>query len=94
MQRQHGEALIAQRLQRHTQTHLMQARHRLEGMATRLGALDPAQVLERGYAWLSDAAGLPLTSVRQVQPGQSVVAQLTDGQLDMHVGEVRPVRRR
>ncbi len=94
VQRQHGEALIAQRLQRHTQTHLMQARHRLEGMATRLGALDPAQVLERGYAWLSDAAGLPLTSVRQVQPGQSVVAQLTDGQLDMHVGEVRPVRRR
>lgn len=94
MQRQHAEALMAQRMQRNAQANLMQARHRLEGLATRLESLDPAKVLDRGYAWLSDEAGLPLTSTRQVQAGQAVVAQLSDGQLDMHVNEVRPKRRR
>lgn len=89
VQRQHAEDLSAQRLQRSVDAGLTQARHRVDSLALRLQAMDPVRVLERGYAWLSDSGGLPVTSVQQVQPGQSVTAQLADGQIDMSVDDVR-----
>ena len=60
-------------------------RHRLDGLAGRLHALDPRRVLERGYAWLSDAQGRPLTSVTQAQPEDRVQGVLSDGVLQMRV---------
>lgn len=87
--RQHAEEVSASRLQRGARIGLLQAQHRLDGLAVRLEAVDPSRVLDRGYAWLSDMGGLPVTSVRQVQTGQPVVAQLADGQVDMHVNDVR-----
>jgi len=52
---------------------------RLERAALRLSSVDPRQVLERGYAWLSDDKGQALTHAGQFQPGQSVQATLSDG---------------
>jgi exodeoxyribonuclease VII large subunit len=49
---------------------------RLARLALRLSSLDPQRVLERGYAWLSDAQGQALA---QFQPGQRVQATLSDG---------------
>jgi exodeoxyribonuclease VII large subunit len=49
----------------------------------RLQALDPALVLARGYAWLSNSAGRPVTSVYQVEPGQSLTAVLADGSVEL-----------
>lgn len=60
-------------------------RHRLDGLAGRLHALDPRRVLERGYAWLSDSQGQPLTSVTQVRPDDAVQGVLADGVLQMRV---------
>jgi exodeoxyribonuclease VII large subunit len=56
-----------------------QRAQRLERAALRLSSVDPRQVLERGYAWLSDDKGQALTHAGQFQPGQSVQATLSDG---------------
>ncbi len=63
------------------------ARHssRLEQCETRLGLLDPRLVLQRGYAWLADAQGQPLTRAAQARAGQRLTASLADGELALQV---------
>jgi len=60
-------------------------RERLERSALRLQLLDPALVLERGYAWLTDAAGNAVTTAAQAAKGDTVRATLVDGLLDLRV---------
>ncbi len=60
-------------------------RDRLEHAALRLQLLDPALVLERGYAWLSDGQGRAITRARQLTAGDAVRAQMADGQVDLDV---------
>ncbi len=62
-----------------------QRAQRLERAALRLSSVDPRQVLERGYAWLSDAHGQALTHAAQFEPGQSVRATLSDGEVPLKV---------
>jgi len=63
------------------------ARERLERAELRLALLDPRLVLERGYAWLQDDAGRPVTRVADARTGQALRATLADGQLDMTVAQ-------
>ena len=58
---------------------------RLDRSRTRLALLDPHLVLQRGYAWLSDAQGQPLVRAAQVRAGQTLQASLADGQLSLQV---------
>ncbi|MDC8783881.1 exodeoxyribonuclease VII large subunit [Roseateles koreensis] len=58
---------------------------RLQSLQARLAALDPKQVLARGYAWLDDGQGRALTSVTQLKVGQQVHAVLADGAVDLEV---------
>ena len=58
---------------------------RLQTCETSLGMLDPHLVLERGYAYLSDAHGVAIKSVGQSHPGQALVATLADGQIGLTV---------
>ena len=51
----------------------------LDRVDARLRGLDPAVVLKRGYAWVSDGSGRPLVSAAQLRVGQSVRAVLSDG---------------
>jgi exodeoxyribonuclease VII large subunit len=60
-------------------------RVRLERAKTRLELLDPQLVLQRGYAWLSDQQGHPVTSVSMTTIGQALRATLADGELDLKV---------
>ena len=62
---------------------------RLDALAARLRALDPQQVLARGYAWLSDSSGRPVTTVQQVSTGAALQAVLRDGTADVVVTGVR-----
>jgi exodeoxyribonuclease VII large subunit len=62
-----------------------QRAQRLERAALRLSAVDPRQVLERGYAWLSDERGQALTHAAQFLPGQVVRATLADGDVPLKV---------
>ena len=62
-----------------------QRAQRLERAALRLSSVDPRQVLERGYAWLSDERGQALTHAAQFQPGHSIQATLSDGRVPLVV---------
>ncbi len=64
---------------------LKRKQDRLERAGLRLSLLDPSLVLQRGYAWLSNAQGVPVTSVWQTQAGQQVRATLADGAVDLTV---------
>lgn len=58
---------------------------RLERAALRLRMLDPATVLQRGYAWLADGNGRTVTRVAQLRPGEAVNATLADGTANLQV---------
>jgi len=64
-------------------------RSRLAQLSVRHGALDPQLVLGRGYAWLEDDAGRPLTATAHMRTGQIVQARLSDGTADMQVQSVQ-----
>jgi exodeoxyribonuclease VII large subunit len=57
----------------------------------RLQALDPRAVLRRGFAWVEDARGRPLTGVAQVAPQDRVRAVWADGAARMRVEQVERV---
>lgn len=62
---------------------------RLLRLEDRLRLLDPRLVLRRGYAWLTDAEGRPLTKAAEAQVGMPLQATLMDGRLDLEVRAVR-----
>jgi exodeoxyribonuclease VII large subunit len=53
-----------------------------------LALLDPALVLQRGYAWLADEAGTTVTDAAHVQAGQALRATLAKGQLGIVVKDI------
>jgi exodeoxyribonuclease VII large subunit len=67
-----------------------QARQRVDALENRLQALDPQRVLERGYAWLSDAQGHPVTQASQAQVGDTLDVVLADGRLKVEVSARSP----
>jgi exodeoxyribonuclease VII large subunit len=76
---------LAQRRLRAAPAALRSQEQRLNALQARLAALDPKQVLARGYAWLDDGQGRALTSVRQLAIGSRVRAVLVDGEAQMEV---------
>jgi exodeoxyribonuclease VII large subunit len=52
---------------------------RLDTLQGRLVALDPTQVLRRGYAFVLDAQQRPVLSAHEVSPGQALALQWHDG---------------
>jgi exodeoxyribonuclease VII large subunit len=78
----HGELKhrMAMRLAAHEQ--------RLASLAARLRALDPQQVLARGYAWLTDDAGRAVMSVERLAVGAALKAVLGDGSAQVRVEDV------
>jgi exodeoxyribonuclease VII large subunit len=79
---------LEQRLARALPGQAQRGAHRLDALAARLEALDPRQVLARGYAWLDDGQGRALSSVRQLSEGQDLRAVLADGEAELRVGRV------
>lgn len=73
---------------------LEQRAQRLQRNEAALGLLDPRLVLERGYAFLTDAQGLAITRASQAVPGQALQARLADGELGLTVNrcDTRPPR--
>jgi exodeoxyribonuclease VII large subunit len=61
------------------------AKLHLDHLALRLNALNPSQVLQRGYAWVSDGKGRPLTQASGATPGQILAVHLADGDLSVTV---------
>ena len=68
---------------------MLDNRYRLDRAKLRLELLDPKVVLERGYAWLSDMQGEPITTAKAMHSGQPIRAILADGQVDLTVATRR-----
>lgn len=81
-------APLQRRLQHGVQRQCQWQAQRLDLLAARLQALDPQALLARGYALLSDAAGRPLWSAQQAEPGQTLQVRLADGRLQVGVQAV------
>ncbi len=61
----------------------------LARLALRLAANDPQQVLSRGYAWLADGAGRPVTRAAGLAVGSTLAAQWADGRAEVQVLSVQ-----
>ncbi len=80
----------AMRLRAASHQRLDALRHRVERAADRLEALNPQRVLERGFAWLDDGRGQPITQTAHLHSGQAVRARLADGEAALRVEQVTP----
>jgi len=78
---QRAETDLPNALQRDVQRRQQQLQH----AQARLQLLNPKLVLKRGYALLTDEQGHVLTRAQQVQAGQAVQAELSEGRLEMTV---------
>ena len=58
---------------------------RLEALATRIAASDPASILARGFALVSDSRGLPVKRASDASVGDSIQIRYTDGRLNCTV---------
>jgi len=76
---------LASDFPREVQGNLLRGRQRLERAQLRLELLDPKLVLKRGYAWLADLQGQPITSPENTHEGQPVRATLAGGEVDLTV---------
>jgi len=83
--RQSALAMLQQNFPRATQQALQRLQESCGRSELRLKALDPARVLQRGYAWLTQEDGQPVTGIKQVRTGQHLVATLSDGAVDLQV---------
>jgi exodeoxyribonuclease VII large subunit len=83
-------ARAALRLRQATHAPLQQAPLRLQAMAERLIAQDPARVLRRGYAWVENLEGRPVLGVAGLRQGQAVRAVWADGRAEAEVLRVEP----
>jgi exodeoxyribonuclease VII large subunit len=87
--RRAGWARWRERLREPVAARLPREHARLQAQAGRLAALDPQRVLERGYAFVLDAQGQPVTSTRAVSVGQSLSVQWHDGRAGVRVETTR-----
>jgi exodeoxyribonuclease VII large subunit len=91
LQRQQSEVLRLQTALRAALVReVARLRTRQERLALHLEMLDPRLVLSRGYAWLEGSEGQAITQVAQLEPGQAVLARLSDGVADLQVRQTRP----
>jgi len=89
LQAQRTRLATAQRALQHGAAMRLAGQHqRLAALEARLRALDPSQVLTRGYAWITDADGKPVTSVTRMNAGDPLHAVLHDGAADVTVTKV------
>lgn len=68
---------------------LRSRRDALGALALRLQAQSPQRVLERGYAWIAQEDGTPVTSIRQAHARGRWTATLADGAVDLQVLRAR-----
>ena len=59
----------------------------LKSKQDKLDALNPMNVLKRGYSLTVDKDGLPIKSVQNIQPGDKIITKLNDGEVISTVEE-------
>ena len=66
-------------------------RTHLEGMHSRIQALNPLAVLQRGYALVQSPDGRLVRSVEQLHPAQEIAIRLADGSIQAQVNTIYPL---
>lgn len=79
---------LSRRLEQAMQSEARRHSGRLELLAARLRSQDPRQVLSRGYTWVEDGAGQPISSISRIQAGDRVRAVWADGTMEACVERV------
>jgi len=87
---QQGAVEVARRLAAAAAARMQRSQMRHESLAVRLRALDPRDVLRRGYAWVEDERGRAVTHAARLAVGQRVRAVWADGSA---AAEVRSIDR-
>ena len=82
---QRGLDSLADRLHSALGARCQQQADQLARLALRLAAVDPHQVLSRGYAWLTDGSGRPVSHAAGLQAGVQLGAQWADGSAAVQV---------
>lgn len=86
MQTRHSRlAQVGDAVSGQTRLAMQRTHDRLERAGLHLELLDPALVLRRGYAWLTDASGHVVTHASDTRVGQDLRATLADGEVDLMV---------
>jgi exodeoxyribonuclease VII large subunit len=88
-QRQRRLPDLAQRLRAALRQQVRGQGEQLARLALRLAANDPQQVLSRGYAWLADGEGRPVTRAAGLAVGSTLAAQWADGRAAVQVLSVQ-----
>ncbi len=88
--RQAALSLLAHRLQTPLPARQSEAKIRLETLTARLESVSYERVLARGFALVTTARGLPVTSAAAVSPGAALRLRFADGQTEVKaIGTVK-----
>lgn len=69
--------------------HSLQMRQaRLQGVTSRLEALNPSSILKRGFALIADEQGTVISSVRQISTGEHLDVHVYDGDFGVRVENI------
>jgi len=79
---------IAQRLHTAMQTCMRSQTAQLEALVSRLAALDPGQILKRGYALVYDSQGRLQISVEQLKLNQMIRMLFQDGTAHAQINDI------
>lgn len=79
---------VSLRMERILSHKLSLSTSKLGGICARLQSVNPKNVLQRGYAIVTDPNGKILNSVRQVEIGDQVKVQIADGELDTEIKQI------
>ncbi len=79
---------LEEKLEELMQHTIREKRHALAIYIEKLKGLSPLEKLNSGYSYVSDGSGKNIRSVKQVQEGQRLQIQVTDGTIQATVAEV------
>jgi len=68
---------------------LWAARHRLEIGIERMKGLSPLDKLNSGFSYVEDAEGKNVRSIEQIQPGDDLTIQMSDGSASARVVDIK-----
>ena len=69
------------RLQQTVSNLLTQKKSQLSNVARTLNVISPLQTLERGYSITLDNNGVPILSIKQINPGDTIETRLHNGRI-------------
>lgn len=78
-------AQLQDSMSRAMEERLKEERYRLSLYAQKLDGLSPLKKLQQGFSYVENGQGKAIISIRQVEPGQELKIQVTDGTIEAQV---------